>query len=43
MESSYAILGKFVLLIEAFLTLRHAKHVYSDINSFFVAHILYRC
>ena len=30
MESSYAILGKFVLLIEAFLTLRHAKHAYSE-------------
>ena len=43
MESFYAILGGFVLLIEAFLALRHAKHAYSDINSFFVAHILYRC
>ena len=43
MESFYAILGRFVLLIEVFLTLRHAKHAYSDINSFFVAHILYRC
>ena len=43
MESFYAILGRFVLLIEAFLTLRHPKHAYSDINLFFVAHILYRC
>ena len=43
MESFYAILGRFVLLIEAFLTLRRPKHAYSGINLFFVAHILYRC
>ena len=32
MESFYAILGRFVLLIDAFLALRHAKHTYSSIN-----------
>ena len=42
MESFYAILGRFVLLIDAFLALRHVKLAYSDINLFFVAHILYR-
>ena len=34
MESFYTILGGVVLLIDAFLALRHAKHEYSDINSF---------
>lgn len=43
MESFYAILGEFVLLIDAFLVFRHAKYTYWDINSFFIAHILFRC
>ena len=43
MKGFYAIIGGFVLLIDAFLAFRHAKHAYSDINLFFVAHILYRC
>ena len=35
MESFYAILGGFVLLIDVFFGFHHAKHAYSDVNLFF--------
>ena len=43
MEKCYAIIGRVAPLMDAFFGVPARKHTYSDINSFFVAHILYRC
>ena len=43
MEKCYAIIGRVAPLMDAFFGVPARKHTYSDINSFFVARILYRC